>query len=351
MDYFFAQAEELRNPQLKGKVVVVCVYSKKSGDFGVVSTVNYEGRKYGIYSGMPIFRAKSKAPPDSVFLPVDHPYYSSLSEKIAQIIGKYGSTDQMSIDEWFVEVSQIPEETARAIKNEIAEKTGLSASVGVAPSRLGAKMAADRCKPDGLIILNEDEERKLINDSGLEKVVGIGRKTARILGDMGLFKVADLKSMDPVLIVEKFGKKTGSWLIWLSEGRYKDIYRSSTQEQSEVSRISTMEDNTRDLQDLMKRIQDMEQDNRNWLRENKKNFKTLVVSFVTEDMKSHSKSISFRTPKSWNDDMWDHELNLIRQFLSENQLKIRRVGIKYANFVDVSGQKTLADEFSNLLEF
>jgi DNA polymerase IV (DinB-like DNA polymerase) len=351
MDYFFAQAEQLRNPDYSGKVVVVCVYSKKSGDSGVVSTVNYEGRKYGIHSGMPIFRAKSRAPPDSIFIPVDHSYYSHLSGKIAEIIGKYGKADQSSIDEWFIEVGEIPEETARAIKSEIAELTGLSASLGVAPSMLGAKMATDKCKPDGLLILNIEEERKLIEGSDLEKVTGIGKKTSKILEDMGVYKVADLKKLDPVLLVEKFGKKTGSWLVALSNGRYKETYRHTQEEQSEVSRISTLEENTRELQVLLDQISKMEEDNKAWLKENKKNFKTLIISFVSEDMGSHSKSITFRSPKSWHDDLRDYKLNLIIQFLSENELKIRRVGIKYTNFVDVSGQKTLANEFSNLLEF
>jgi DNA polymerase IV (DinB-like DNA polymerase) len=351
MDYFFAQAEALRNPEYRDRVIVVCVYSKKSGDSGVVSTVNYEGRKYGIHSGMPIFKAKSRAPLDSVFIPVDHAYYSRLSNEIAQIINKYGDADQTSIDEWFVQVEEIPQETARAIKNEIKEKTDLNCSVGVAPSMLGAKMATDKCKPNGLLILNPDEEKKLINGSDLEKVVGIGKKTSKLLEEMAVYNVSDLKKLDPVKVVEKFGKKTGSWLVSLANERYKDMLRHTHEEQSEISRISTLEENTRDLQILIDQISQMEVDNKAWLKQNKKNFKTLIISFVTQDMKMHSKSISFRSPKSWNDELRDHELNLIMQFLAENNLKIRRIGIKYTNFLDVTGQKTLANEFSNLLEF
>jgi nucleotidyltransferase/DNA polymerase involved in DNA repair len=168
---------------------------------------------------------------------------------------------------------------------------------------------------------------------------------------MAVYNVSDLKKLDPVKVVEKFGKKTGSWLVSLANERYKDMLRHTHEEQSEISRISTLEENTRDLQILIDQISQMEVDNKAWLKQNKKNFKTLIISFVTQDMKMHSKSISFRSPKSWNDELRDHELNLIMQFLAENNLKIRRIGIKYTNFLDVTGQKTLANEFSNLLEF
>lgn len=351
MDYFFAQVEEKRHPEYKGKVIVVCVYSKRTGDAGVVSTVNYEGRKYGIHSGTPIFQAKSKAPPDSVFVPVDHSHYTQVSKEIGEIVRKYGNTEQTSIDEWFLEVNEIPEETARAIKSEIFEKKGLTCSIGVAPSMLGAKMATDRSKPNGLMVLDKQKETESIGNSEVQKVVGIGKKTAEVLQDMGVQRVKDLKRLDPVALVEKFGKKTGAWLVALAEGRYSDMLRRGEEEQAEISRIGTLETTTRDINLLMLKITELEKDNKAWLAKNNKFFKTLVLTFVTEDMKTHSKSISFRKPKDWMMDLGAEEIILIKEFLSENDLNVRRIGVKYTNFLDVSGQKTLANEFSNLLEF
>jgi len=353
MDYFFAQAEELRHPEYKGKVVVVCVYSGRTEDSGVVSTVNYEGRKFGIRSGQPIYQAKKRAPPaDSVFLPVDHAHYQDVSAGIDRIIRKYGGkAEQTSIDEWFLEAEGMPEETARALKSEIKEKTGLTCSVGVAPSMLGAKMAADKSKPDGLMALDPISERRFIEGSDVRKVVGIGNKTAEALNGLGVEKVGDLKRLDKVGLVERFGKKAGAWLVALAEGRYPALLEYGGAEQAEVSRIGTLKEKTRDASDMLAKISEMEKDNKEWLRQHGRFFRTLAITFVTEDMKAHTRSLSFRNPKGWAEDLRGEEMALIRQFLGETPFAVRRIGIKYANLVDVSGQKTLMGDFRNLLEF
>ena len=353
MDYFFAQAEELRHPEYRGKIIVVCVYSGRTEDSGVVSTVNYEGRRHGIHSGQAIYMAKKRAPPaDSVFLPVDHVYYQETSDAIDAVIRKYDeSAERTSIDEWFLRVERIPEETARALKSEIAEKTRLTCSVGVAPSRLGSKMAADRSKPDGLLVLDSLGERRLIEESDVEKVVGIGKKTAEALHALGVEKVKDLKKLDRIGLIERFGKKTGAWFVSLAEGRYYDLLQYAEEEQVEVSRIGTLKERTRDAGELAAKVAELEKDNKEWLRRNNKFFRTIGLSFVTDDMKAHTRSLSFRNPRGWAEDCSEEVVALIRQFLAENDRDVRRIGVKYTNFVDVSGQSTLAGEFRNLLEF
>jgi len=180
MDYFFAQLEEKRRPMMKGKIIIVCVYSGRTADSGVVSTVNYPGRELGIRSGMPIAFAKRRAPPaDSIFLPVDHEYYSGMSERIdGAIRGMMEKVVQASIDEWNVEDADSAGK-APALKKRILDEFGLRCSVGVAPSLLGAKMAASKSKPDGLLVLDGPSERKMISGSNVEKVPGIGPKTAQ----------------------------------------------------------------------------------------------------------------------------------------------------------------------------
>jgi DNA polymerase IV (DinB-like DNA polymerase) len=347
MDYFFAQAEELRHPEYKNKIVVVCVYSGRTADSGVVSTVNYEGRKYGIHSGMPIFQAKRRAPPaDSVFLPVDHDHYGELSDRIDAVVREYAEiSGRTSIDEWFIRADKDAELLAGRIKQAIRDRTGIVCSAGVAPSMLGAKMAAGINKPDGFLALTESAEHKMIDDSEISKVVGIGAKTAKALNEMGVENVKDIRKLDRTVIVERFGKKSGSWLISLSEGRYGELLEYGEGEQSEVSRIGTLKEKTRDAAEMLEKIHEMEIDNKLWLKQNNKFFRTLAVSFVTEDMKNHSRSASFRSPKGWADDFSEEEIRLIRDFLAENPLAVRRIGIKYANLVDVAGQKTLAGEF------
>jgi DNA polymerase IV (DinB-like DNA polymerase) len=108
LDYFFAQCEELRNPTLKSRPVVVCVYSGRSEDSGAVSTANYIARKYGVKSGIPIFLAKKKLQnADAVFLPVDHAFYEEISDRIMQILRGYADLfEQVGIDEAYLDVTK-----------------------------------------------------------------------------------------------------------------------------------------------------------------------------------------------------------------------------------------------------
>lgn len=341
MDYFFAQVEEERYPLHKGKVVIVCVYSGRTQDSGVVSTVNYEGRKYGIYSSMPIFQAKKRAPPDSVFLPVDREYYEEVSNKIDSIVREYSKkVEKTSIDEWFLEVDKIPEENAAALKSEIKEKTGLNCSIGVAPSKLGAKMIVEKAKPNGLEILDAEEERDFIDDSPVEKVPGIGKKTREALLTINVKKVKDIVKIDPVELIEIFGKKTGAWIHDVGNGVYAEKIEEE-KEPTEISRMGTLKDTTRDSYLIMVKIKELEKEPKQWLRERKKVYKTITISIITDDMKTHTKSVSFRKPRDWSEDITKELIILVDSFLKNNNGLVRRVGIKFSNLIDIQGQTTL----------
>lgn len=342
MDYFFAQIEELRHLEYKDKIIVVCVYSGRTDDSGVVSTVNYAGRKHGVYSGMPIVFAKKKlASLDSLFLPINRQYYEKISSDIGEIIRKYSDqVAQLSIDEWNLNVPQIPEETARAIKKEIKEKIGLTCSIGIASSLTGAKMAAQKNKPDGLVILDKKQEKKLIDNSFVESVPGIGSKTAEILKEMEVIKVKDLRKLSAMELVDNFGRKTGAWLHDLSQSNYNNRLEEET-EQTEVSKIATLKHETRDSYILMLTIAELEKQAKQWLEQHKKFYKTLTIIFITDDMKTHTKSFSFRNPRKWNEENSGEEITLVNVFLKENKRLIRRVGVRFSHFVDMQGQTTL----------
>lgn len=341
MDYFFAQAEEIRRPMAKGKIIVVCVYSGRTEDSGVVSAVNYIGREIGIRAGMPIAFAKKRAPPaDSVFLPVDREYYAELSFRIDEIIRKRcAKTVQASIDEWNCE-DDGGEAKARELRGEIKKAVGLTCSIGVAPSPLGAKMAAARAKPDGLLVLDKEGERKLIDCSPVEKVPGIGPKTAAALNEVRVVAVRDIRKLDPVMLAETFGKKSGAWLHALGSGFYGEGI-GEEKEQEEVSRIGTLKEKTRDAYMVLAKLLELEKDAKEWLMEMKKSYKTVGIIFATEDLKTHTKSMSFRNPKTWGEDITKEKEALVKEFLSENPLEVRRVGIRFGNFMDLGGQTTL----------
>ncbi|MBD3210783.1 hypothetical protein GF318_05360 [Candidatus Micrarchaeota archaeon] len=341
MDYFYAQVEEKRRPMAEGKIIVVCMYSGRSEDSGAVATVNYAGREAGIRAGMPISQARKRAPPaDSLFVPADREYYALVSSQIDEIVRKALSrVVQVSIDEWNAEDNNAAGK-ASELKKQIKSQLGLTSTAGVAPSLLGAKMAASRAKPDGLLVLDKDQEKKTIEESEPEKVPGIGPKTAEALKRLGVQTVGDLKKTDPITLVELFGRKTGGRLHHLGLGDYGDEL-GEEKEQEEVSRLGTLKESTRDANMILNKLDELEKDAREWLMYMKKSYRTLSIIFITEDMKTHTKSISFRNPRPWNSDTSKEKKQLVEGFLKEQELPVRRVGIRFGNFMDLGGQTTL----------
>ena len=157
MDAFFASIEQRDRPSLRGKPVVVGADPKAGKGRGVVSTCSYEARKYGIHSAMPISIAFRKCP-QAVFLPVDMEKYGEASARIYEILYSFSpDIEPISIDEAFLDITGsyhlfgTPLETGRLIKAKIKKLTGLTASVGIAPTKMAAKIASDIDKPDGLV--------------------------------------------------------------------------------------------------------------------------------------------------------------------------------------------------------
>ncbi|MGV8085673.1 MAG: Y-family DNA polymerase [Candidatus Bilamarchaeum sp.] len=338
MDYFYAQAEEIRDPTCLGKVVVVCVYSGRTEDSGVVSSVNYLGRSFGIKAAMPIINAKKLAPNDAIFLPMDRDYYELLSSSVDRIIrSNFYKTIQASIDEWNVE-DDLALRKAHSVKDLIKSELGLTCTVGVAPSLLGAKMIAAVSKPNGLQALDEKEEQHFISTSKVIDIPGIGDKTADALSKMNIKIVSDLVKADPISIIEVFGKKTAYWLLDLGRNKYPNEL-GEEKEQVAISRIGTLKEKTRDLGQLSKKISELEVEAKQWLMHSKKAYRTISVIFISDDMKTHTKSESFKNPKTWESEIVVK--HLIEEFLAENPLDVRRIGIRFGNFVDLGGQTTL----------
>src|SRR5512147_2080126 len=165
-DYFYAQCEELRNPAIKNKPVVVGVYSGRTEESGAVSTSNYIARKFGVKSGLPLFMAKKKLEgTDAVFFKVDHEYYDQISNRIMAIFRGYATVlEQVSVDEAYLDVTEQvngsfekARDYALKIKADVKAQVGISFTIGVGPNKLVAKIACDSQKPDGLTIVRPEE--------------------------------------------------------------------------------------------------------------------------------------------------------------------------------------------------
>lgn len=207
LDAFYASVEELDNPELKGQPLIVGGLNGR----GVVSACSYAARKFGVRSAMAIFQAR-KLCPKAVFLPVRMARYRELSQVVMEILDSFTPVvEQISIDEAFLDLSGTEHlwgggslSTARLIKQTIREKTGLSCSIGVAPLRFMAKIASERSKPDGLLLVEDKEQ--FLQSIKLKEVSGVGARTLVNLQQLGLHNLVDLRNLSPEFVNRRLGK-------------------------------------------------------------------------------------------------------------------------------------------------
>jgi DNA polymerase-4 len=208
MDAFYASVEILDNPELKGRPVVVGGISDRS----VVSAASYEARRYGIHSAMSIVKARNLCP-GAVFLPVRMNRYREVSRQIMDIFHRFTPlVEPISLDEAFLDVTgssalfgRAPV-IAAAIKSLITAETGLTASAGVATSKLVAKIASDLDKPDGLTVVEAGREREFLAGLPIGKLWGVGNRTLATLELLNVETIGDLAALTPGYLGSRFGK-------------------------------------------------------------------------------------------------------------------------------------------------
>jgi len=345
MDYFFAACEELRRPDIKDKPVVVGADPKKGNGRGVVSTCNYVARKYGIHSGMPISMAY-RLKPDAVFLPLDEPYYESLSEKVMGIIRSHADKfEQASIDEAFIDVSKRISsydeafELAKEIKEEIKEKTGLPCSIGIGPSKLIAKMACEAAKPNGIKVVKEDETKAFISDMPIGKLYGVGKKTAEKLESLGYKKVSDVANANPMKLMDIFGVY-GIDLYKAANG----IDESEVEESYEVKSIGrekTFEKDTRSIEELEKAIRDMSAEIVQDVKRQGFAFSTVSIKLRFSDFDEHIKSKSLNYSTDSEQEIEKSAIELLNEYYDKEKL-VRKIGVRVSGLKPFKGQKKLA---------
>jgi DNA polymerase-4 len=208
MDAFYASVEVRDNPELKGKPVVVGGTSDRS----VVSAASYEARRYGIHSAMATAKARRLCP-EAIFLPVRMGRYQEVSRQIMAIFHRFTPlVEPISLDEAFLDVTGStglfgePPIIAREIKKLIAEETGLTASAGVAASKLVAKIASDLRKPDGLTIIEAGREREFLAGLPVRKLWGAGEKTLESLALLNVHTIGDLAALPLEFLLARFGE-------------------------------------------------------------------------------------------------------------------------------------------------
>ncbi len=220
MDAFYAAVEQLDNPELRGKPVIV---GADPCGRGVVSTCSYEARRFGVRSAMPIREAFRRCP-QGVYLPPRGGRYAQISRQIMNILSQYTSlVEPLSLDEAFLDLTASEslfgpaEDIARQIVAKIETEVGLSASVGIAPNKFLAKLASDLKKPKGFVIITNENMESVLENLPVSKIWGVGPKTEAALKELGIHTIGLLCKVELDVLTGRFGE-SGEDLYCLARG-------------------------------------------------------------------------------------------------------------------------------------
>jgi DNA polymerase-4 len=209
MDAFFVSVEELFDPSLKGKAVVV---GGRPNERGVVSAASYEARKFGVHSAMPL-RTAYKLCPQALFVDGHPERYRDYSHRVFEVLNRFSPQVEMaSIDEAYIDMTGTdrlhgpPLRAAHLLHEAVRHETRLNCSIGIATSRLVAKISSDQAKPNGVLWVMPGQEARFLAPLDVRKVPGVGKVTEKNLHALGIHKVGDLARFDDAFLESRFGK-------------------------------------------------------------------------------------------------------------------------------------------------
>lgn len=328
MDAFFASVEQLDNPELKGKPVIVGGISER----GVVSTCSYEARKYGVHSAMPIFMAKEKCP-NGIFVSGRYGRYTKISQEIFKILSDVTPIiEQVSIDEGYLDLSQSRFENgidaARYIKNKVFKEIGLTISVGISYNKFLSKLASDWNKPNGIKEISRSMIPDILLPLPLSKIHGLGKISVGKLNNMGIFYIKDLYNMDKKFYIEYLGK---NGLDIYDRIRGIDNRKIETiRERKSVGKERTLKFDTDNKEELLQYLKEFSFEIEEMLCAKNVVGKTVTLKFKTKDFENHTRSRTLNNYISHHDDIF----NVSKELLESEELKsnLRLIGVSISSF-------------------
>ncbi|MBS3055089.1 MAG: DNA polymerase IV [Candidatus Aenigmarchaeota archaeon] len=340
LNYFFAQCEEIKNPSLIGKPVIVCVYSGRTEDSGAVASANYLARESGVKAGMPIVFAKRIMKDKEVyFLPPDRELYSQTSNRVMEILGKHADILEVrSIDEAYLDVTKRTDgdfdnavKLATDIKKELRLKEKLICSIGIGPNKLVAKISSGFKKPDGLTAVKPKEVKKFLNPLKVTDIPGVGKKSEEKMKELGVNTIEDLSKVGLQKLKGMFGNKTGEYFFDAANGIDEEPVEIRS-DNVQMSKIETLKEDSRDF-NLISEVTDklcVEVAQR--AKEEKTLFKNIGIIAFMKNLESRSKS---RTIESYTNDakiVKKVSRELLREFLHNVDIDVRRIGVRIGSF-------------------
>lgn len=352
LNAFFATAEEARNPSLRGKPIVV----GHPGRRGVVSTANYEARKYGVHSAMPTYEAVNKCP-SLIVVPCDFSYYEMLSNSFFAFLRRISPlVEPASIDEGYVDMTSVlkneknPLLYLQKLQKSIYDELDLKCSIGIAPSKFLAKMASDLKKPMGITVCRRKDMETLIYPLPISSFWGIGKKTAPKLEALGIATIGDFKKRcdenDPA-VAELLGKFFFTAKEWVN-GYGDDVVNPEPFDPKSIGRMETFSSDTNDYEEISYKIQELAREVATAAQREGKKGKTVSLVVKDTSFKSHDKSSTSKSATNDFEDIYGKALSLYEHnFLGQ---VIRLVGVSLSSLIDPK-EETVQLSFWNYEEY
>ncbi len=343
MDAFYASVEILDNPELFGKPVIIAGDSKSRG---VVCAASYKARKYGVHSAMPTAQAVRLCP-NGVFLPVRMSRYAELSRQIRFIFERYTpQIEPISLDEAFLEVTGSiglfgsAEEIGHGIKKSIKGELGLVASVGIAANKFLAKLASDLKKPDGFMVITEENKQTILDPLPVRRIWGVGKVTEQALNSKNIRTIAQLRKTPVESLMQIMGNQS-EHLLNLAQG-IDDSEVESFREAKSISSEKTFPTDVDDKDILLKVLLNQVDEVSQRLREEGVATKTITLKLRYGNFRTVTRSTTFDDPTNITKILWEEAKNIFLKWHKKSAGSLRLLGFGASNLVkEGSGQMQL----------
>lgn len=351
LDAFFVSVEQVLNPELRGKPVVVGGWP---GSRGVVAAASYEARAFGLHSAMPL-KTAVRLCPQAIFIEGCFPRYRDASQKFMAILADFSPfLEPMGLDEAYLDVTgfeslygsihRMAVEIRQRVKNEL----GICASVGIAGSKVVAKVASEFSKPDGLVKVADGEERAFLEPLPIGKLPGVGEKTGRVLAGLGIKTIGDLARMPAGTLKSRLG--VWGEALHRSANGIDDSPVLPPGEAKSISRETTFEEDTRDRALLKATLSYFSEKLGAELREQGKRARCLTLKIRYHDFTTISRSRTLAQTTDSEQMVFRAGANLLDRALSADKRPVRLIGIGVSRLAEPDGQLNMLDSSVRRLE-
>ena len=348
MDAFFVSVEDLFDPSLKGKAVVV---GGQRDERGVVSAASYEARKFGVHSAMPL-RTAAKHCPHAIFVDGHPERYRQCSEKVYEVLNSFSPQVEMaSIDEAYLDMTGTerlhgpPLRAAQRLHDKMKLATQLNCSIGIGTSRLIAKVSSARAKPNGVLWIMPGQEAKFLAPLDVRDIPGVGKVMEQDLHQLGVYRVGDLAALQENVLEDRFGK----WGMALAgkargedAGGWFDSEVGADTDPKSISHEHTYNDDTADSEQLESTLMRLSEMVGRRLRENGLHARTIQLKLRYQDFTTITRAHSLAEPTQLDIEIFEQVRTLFRNNWHK-AAKVRLLGVHVSGFKGHSGQIELLD--------